>query len=151
MIGLIQRVLQAHVDIDGECVAAIEDGIVALIGVERDDDLSDVARLAERILNYRIFADQHGRMNLSLHDIQGDLLLVPQFTLAADTHKGSRPGFSTAAEPEAGARLFQQMLDYTGENYSRVKSGCFGADMQLSLVNDGPVTFWLDTRKRRAG
>ena len=147
MIGLIQRVLYAQVDIEDQCVAVIDQGILALIGVQREDDLSDVARLAERILNYRIFPDQQGRMNRSLYDIQGELLLVPQFTLAADTHKGTRPGFSTAAEPEIGAKLFQQLIDYTSENYKRVKSGRFGADMQVSLVNDGPVTFWLDTRK----
>ena len=148
MIGLIQRVLYAQVDIEDQCVAVIDQGILALIGVQREDDLSDVARLAERILSYRIFPDQQGRMNRSLYDIQGDLLLVPQFTLAADTHKGTRPGFSTAAEPETGAKLFQQLIDYTSENYKRVKSGRFGADMQVSLVNDGPVTFWLDTRKQ---
>jgi len=148
VIGLIQRVLYAQVDVGDECVAVIDKGILALIGVVRDDGLSDVARLAERILSYRIFPDQQGRMNHSLNDIQGDLLLVPQFTLAADTHKGTRPGFSTAAEPETGAKLFQQLIDYTGENYKRVKSGRFGADMQVSLVNDGPVTFWLDTRKQ---
>ena len=148
MIGLIQRVLYAQVDIEDQCVAVIDQGILALIGVQREDDLSDVARLAERILSYRIFADQQGRMNRSLYDIQGELLLVPQFTLAADTHKGTRPGFSTAAEPETGAKLFQQLIDYTSENYTRVKSGRFGADMQVSLVNDGPVTFWLDTRKQ---
>jgi len=148
VIGLIQRVLYAQVDIEDQCVAVIDQGILALIGIEREDDLSDVARLAERILHYRIFDDQQGRMNCSLCDIQGELLLVPQFTLVAETHKGTRPGFSTAADPETGARLFQQMIDYTGENYKRVKSGRFGADMQVSLVNDGPVTFWLDTRKR---
>jgi len=147
VIGLIQRVLYAQVDIEDECVAVIDRGILALIGVVREDGLSDVARLAERILGYRIFPDQQGRMNRSLNDIQGDLLLVPQFTLAADTRKGTRPGFSAAAEPEAGAELFQQLIDYTSENYKRVKSGRFGADMQVSLVNDGPVTFWLDTRK----
>ncbi|HED17641.1 MAG TPA: D-tyrosyl-tRNA(Tyr) deacylase [Gammaproteobacteria bacterium] len=148
MIGLIQRVLYAQVDIEDECVAVIDRGILALIGIVRDDGLSDVARLAERILGYRIFPDQQGRMNRSLNDIQGELLLVPQFTLAADTHKGTRPGFSTVAEPESGAKLYQQLLDYTSENYKRVKSGHFGADMQVSLVNDGPVTFWLDTRKQ---
>ncbi len=110
MIGLIQRVLYAQVDIEDQCVAVIDQGILALIGVVRADDLSDVARLAERILSYRIFADQQGRMNRSLYDIQGELLLVPQFTLAADTHKGTRPGFSTAAEPETGAKLFQQLI-----------------------------------------
>jgi len=148
VIGLIQRVLYAQVDVADDCVAVIDQGVLALIGVERADDLSDVARLAERILNYRIFADQQGRMNHSLVDIEGELLLVPQFTLAADTHKGTRPGFSSAAEPDIGAKLFQQLIDYTSENYHRVKSGQFGADMQVSLVNDGPVTFWLNTRKQ---
>jgi len=147
VIGLIQRVLYAQVDVEDECVAVIDRGILALIGIVRDDGLSDVARLAERILGYRIFPDQQGRMNRSLNDIQGELLLVPQFTLAADTQKGTRPGFSAAAEPESGAKLYQQLLDYTRENYKRVKSGRFGADMQVSLVNDGPVTFWLDTHK----
>ncbi len=148
MIGLVQRVSYAQVDIEGECVAVIDQGILALIGVQREDDLSDVARLAERILNYRIFADPQGRMNHSLVDIEGELLLVPQFTLAADTHKGTRPGFSSAAEPDTGAKLFQQLIDYTSENYQRVKTGQFGADMEVSLVNDGPVTFWLETRKQ---
>jgi len=148
VIGLVQRVSYAQVDIEGECVAVIDQGILALIGVQREDDLSDVARLAERILNYRIFADPQGRMNHSLVDIEGELLLVPQFTLAADTHKGTRPGFSSAAEPDTGAKLFQQLIDYTSENYQRVKTGQFGADMEVSLVNDGPVTFWLETRKQ---
>ncbi len=149
MIALIQRVISAQVDIGGECVAAIDRGILALIGVERDDDLSDVARLAERIIHYRIFPDSQDRMNLSLLDIKGALLLVPQFTLAADTAKGTRPGFSTAADPDTGARLFKQLIDYSRESYQQVQYGRFGADMQVGLVNDGPVTFWLGTRNHR--
>ena len=120
-------------------------GILALIGIERGDDLAQMERLLTRVLTYRIFADEAGRMNLSLSDIGGGLLLVPQFTLAADTRKGTRPGFSTAATPEAARALFTELLALARNRHGRVASGEFGAHMEVSLVNDGPVTFWLRT------
>jgi D-tyrosyl-tRNA(Tyr) deacylase len=144
VIGLIQRVTRADVSIDGHIVGAIDRGILALIGVKPGDDTRSADRLLERLLSYRIFPDEEGRMNRSLRDIQGGLLLVPQFTLAADTHKGTRAGFSTAAPPEAAATLFAYLLDRAQVTYAPVAAGKFGADMQVSLVNDGPVTFWLE-------
>lgn len=143
MIGLIQRVSTSRVEISQQTVAAIGQGICALIGVERQDTPAQADRLLERILTYRIFADADGRMNLSLVDIAGGLLLVPQFTLAADTHKGTRPGFSTAAPPEQGRELFDYLLGQAREKHPVVGAGEFGADMQVHLINDGPVTFWL--------
>jgi len=143
VIGLLQRVSQASVDIDGQCVAEIGPGLLVLIGVEKGDSSAQADRLLQRILNYRVFADDDGKMNLSLSDIQGGLLLVPQFTLAADTSKGNRPGFSTAAEPEHGHRIFTYLLEQARECHAVVESGKFGADMQVGLVNDGPVTFYL--------
>lgn len=146
MIGLIQRVTRADVRVDGEIVGAIEGGILALIGVKRGDDTGAADRLLERLLTYRIFPDVQGRMNLSLLDIEGGgLLLVPQFTLAADTRKGTRAGFSTAADPADAHRLFTYLLERAQSSHVSVAAGVFGADMQVSLVNDGPVTFWLDT------
>jgi D-tyrosyl-tRNA(Tyr) deacylase len=144
MIGLIQRVTRADVSIDGHVVGAIERGMLALIGVKRGDDTRAADRLLERLLTYRIFPDDEGRMNRSLRDIQGGLLLVPQFTLAADTHKGTRAGFSTAAPPEEAATLFGYLLERAQATHTPVAAGKFGADMQVSLVNDGPVTFWLE-------
>jgi D-tyrosyl-tRNA(Tyr) deacylase len=117
--------------------------VLALIGVERGDGEREATRLAERVLGYRIFPDAEGKMNRSLADIGGGLLLVPQFTLAADTRSGTRPGFSTAAAPEEGRRLFDVLLNLCREKHAAVATGRFGADMQVSLVNDGPVTFWL--------
>ncbi|MDJ0655254.1 MAG: D-aminoacyl-tRNA deacylase [Xanthomonadales bacterium] len=143
MIGLLQRVSEAWVDINGERVGAIETGLMVLVGVEPGDGEAQMRRLLERLLNYRVFPDDQGRMNLSLRDIQGGLLLVPQFTLAADTRKGNRPGFSTAAPPELGQRLFEAMVSEAQATYPTVGSGVFGADMQVGLVNDGPVTLWL--------
>lgn len=143
MIGLIQRVSSASVDIEGHRVAKIGIGLVALIGVEKGDSRTQADRLLQRILNYRVFSDDDGKMNLSLSTIEGALLLVPQFTLAADTSKGNRPGFSTAAEPGHGRSLFSYMLEQAHEHHALVESGRFGADMQVGLVNDGPVTFQL--------
>ena len=145
MIGLIQRVARADVEVDSETVGTIGRGILALIGVRRGDDALSADRLLERLLTYRIFPDEQGKMNLSLRDIRGDLLLVPQFTLAADTHKGTRAGFSTAAAPEEARRLFDHLLARARASHAPVAAGVFGANMQVSLVNDGPVTFWLET------
>jgi D-aminoacyl-tRNA deacylase len=146
MIGLIQRVTRADVRVNGAVVGAIERGILALIGVRKGDDTVAADRLLERLLSYRIFPDAQGRMNLSLKDIhRGGLLLVPQFTLAADTHKGTRAGFSTAARPELARELFDYLLGQAISSQLIVSAGIFGADMQVSLVNDGPVTFWLET------
>jgi D-tyrosyl-tRNA(Tyr) deacylase len=145
MIALIQRVTEAQVRVDGEVVGAIGRGVLALIGVRPMDDDSAVERLLERLLSYRIFSDAEGRMNLSLREVSGGLLLVPQFTLAADTKKGTRPGFSTAAEPEHAQSMFAQLVQRAREAYAPVSSGVFGAHMQVALVNDGPVTFWLET------
>jgi D-tyrosyl-tRNA(Tyr) deacylase len=139
----VQRVADARVVAGGETLGAIGRGVLALVGVERGDSEREARRLAERVLGYRIFADAEGRMNLSLADVAGGLLLVPQFTLAADTASGTRPGFSTAATPEAGRRLFEVFVDACRERHAEVATGRFGADMQVSLVNDGPVTFWL--------
>jgi D-aminoacyl-tRNA deacylase len=144
MIGLIQRVSRASVGIEGQTVGGIGRGTLALIGVRRGDDRAAADRLLERLLGYRIFPDADGRMNLSLQAIGGGLLLVPQFTLAADTHKGTRAGFSTAAAPEAARELFGHLLERAASVHSPVAAGEFGADMQVELVNDGPVTFWLE-------
>ena len=144
MIALIQRAAEARVAVAGETVGAIGRGVVALVGVQRGDTEREAARLAERVLGYRLFADDAGRMNRSVADIGGGILLVPQFTLAADTRSGTRPGFSTAAAPEEGRRLFDCLVGIVRERHAPVATGRFGADMQLSLVNDGPVTFWLE-------
>ena len=143
MIALIQRVTQARVDIDGRAVGAIGRGILALVSVERGDTEAQAVRLVEKVLGYRIFPDEEGKMNLSVLDIKGELLAVPQFTLAADTKTGMRAGFSTAAPPDEGRRLFERFVFLSGQMHLQVKTGSFGADMRVSLVNDGPVTFWL--------
>lgn len=143
MIALIQRVRSAAVDISDERIAEINRGLLALIGVERGDNQAGAERLAERILNYRVFTDDADKMNLNLTDVSGELLLVPQFTLAADTSRGNRPGFSTAAEPETGAALFDHLLSVVQQRGQTAQTGRFGADMQVSLCNDGPVTFSL--------
>jgi D-tyrosyl-tRNA(Tyr) deacylase len=143
LIALIQRVSEATVAVDARIVGGIGRGILALVGVERGDSMAQGERLLERVLTYRIFEDGEGRMNLSLRDIEGGLLLVPQFTLAADTRKGTRPGFSTAEAPELARRTFQQFVDAARARHARVETGEFGAHMRVSLVNDGPVTFWL--------
>jgi D-aminoacyl-tRNA deacylase len=144
VIALIQRVTQASVSVEGRSIGAIERGILALIGVRRGDEAAQADRLLERVLGYRIFPDEAGRMNRSLADVRGGLLLVPQFTLAADTHKGTRAGFSTAAEPAAAEGLFATLVTLARERHADVAAGAFGAHMQVSLVNDGPVTFWLE-------
>ena len=145
--GLIALLKESpkRVEVDGRTIGAIGRGIVALVGVERGDGDAQAGRLAERVLGYRIFPDFEGKMNLSLLDIKGDLLAVPQFTLAADTKKGTRAGFSTAAAPEEGERLFERFVFLSNQKQLNVQTGRFGADMKLSLVNDGPVTFWLQT------
>ncbi len=145
MIALIQRVLSAHVEVESRTVGSIEQGVLALIGVQRDDTLASADRLLERVLTYRIFADEAGRMNRSLVDVRGGLLLVPQFTLAADTRQGTRPGFSTAAAPEAARALFDHLVERARVRHVCVGTGEFGAHMRVSLVNDGPVTFWLQS------
>ena len=145
MIALIQRVTAASVSVRGETVGAIEGGILALIGVERGDGEAQAARLAQRVLGYRIFPDEEGRMNRSLLDTGGKLLAVPQFTLVADTQKGMRPGFSGGATPEEGMRLFDRFVAFAAGK-TQVRTGRFGADMRVSLVNDGPVTFWLQVK-----
>lgn len=146
MIALLQRVSMAQVVIDGAMVGAIERGLLVLLGVEAGDGAAEADRLLERLLNYRVFNDDAGKMNLSLRDIGGGLLLVPQFTLAADTRKGLRPGFSTAAPPEQGRVLFEHVVAQARQAHAPVATGCFGADMQVMLTNDGPVTFWLQVR-----
>jgi len=144
MIGLLQRVSQASVSIDGNICAEIAQGLLVLVGVQPDDDEAKAERLLQRLLGYRVFEDAEGRMNLSLSDVKGGLLLVPQFTLAADTRKGMRAGFHTAASPRLGKLLFHHLLQRAKTEYANVASGQFGADMQVSLVNNGPVSFWLE-------
>lgn len=143
MIGLLQRVSQASVTVEGEVVGRIGRGLLVLIGAERGDNEAQAERLLERLLGYRVFPDGDGKMNLSLADIEGDLLLVPQFTLPADTRKGTRPSFTPAAAPAEGERLFNYLVDQAKRCHGSVATGRFGADMQVALVNDGPVTFWL--------
>ena len=144
MIGLLQRVAAANVSINDEIVGQIDKGLLVFVGVQKNDSESQANRLLERLLSYRVFPDADDKMNLSLADINGGLLLVPQFTLAADTQKGKRPSFSPAASPEKGKKLFQYLLESAQSTYSNVAAGHFGADMQVSLTNDGPVTFWLE-------
>lgn len=145
MITLIQRVTSASVTVDHQVVGAIGIGILALVAVEKDDTQKQAERLLERMLNYRIFADDDDRMNLSLKDIDGGLLLVPQFTLAADTQKGNRPSFASAATPEKGRELFAYLQQLARQSHRKTEFGRFGADMQVALVNNGPVTFMLRT------
>ena len=144
MIALIQRVLEASVEVDRSFVGVIGPGILAFVGVQREDNETLARRLFERIIGYRIFADGEGRMNRSLVDISGELLLVPQFTLAADTSKGARPSFSSAAPPEKGEILFDYLVTLARERHPQVATGRFGANMKVHLVNNGPVTFWLE-------
>jgi D-tyrosyl-tRNA(Tyr) deacylase len=145
MIGLLQRVSSAKVDVGGETVGAIGRGLLVLVAVHRDDSEQDVARLAERILTYRVFPDAEGRMNRSVLDEMGGLLLVPQFTLVADTKKGTRASFTRAAAPEKGEAYFRRLVASCRERLDIVETGRFGANMQVALVNDGPVTFWLES------
>ncbi|MBM4208577.1 MAG: D-tyrosyl-tRNA(Tyr) deacylase [Gammaproteobacteria bacterium] len=148
MLTVIQRVKSAQVAVNQEIIGQIGEGILALVAVEPEDQEKTAVRLLERILNYRIFADNNDRMNLSLLDINGGLLLVPQFTLAADTDTGNRPSFTTAAKPEVGLQLFSYMQDIALAKLPNVQFGQFGADMQVSLVNNGPVTFLLRVREK---
>lgn len=143
MIAILQRVTEANVSVSNTKIANIGKGILVLVGIERHDSEYQADRLISRILNYRIFDDTDGKMNLSLKDIQGGLLLVPQFTLAADTKKGRRPSFTSAAHPADAAKLFNYFCTQSKQVYSQVEMGKFGADMQVSLINDGPVTFNL--------
>ena len=145
MIGLLQRVSRAQVRVGGDIVGEIGPGLLVLVAVHRDDTPQDIARLAERLLGYRVFPDLEGRMNRSIRDIRGGLLLVPQFTLTADTKKGTRASFTKAAPPEKGAAYFEQLVQVCRRRLPTVETGTFGADMQVSLVNDGPVTFWLES------
>jgi D-tyrosyl-tRNA(Tyr) deacylase len=144
MIGLLQRVSSAGVAVEGRTLASIGRGLLVLVGVQKEDGEAQAARLLERLLSYRVFPDDAGKMNLSVRDVKGGLLLVPQFTLAADTGKGTRAGFSTAAEPARAKALFEHLLREARAAWPHTGAGEFGADMQVSLVNDGPVTFWLE-------
>jgi D-tyrosyl-tRNA(Tyr) deacylase len=144
LIALLQRVRKASVTVDDDCIGRIDQGILALIGVQPDDDDVLLRHFVSRILNYRMFSDVEGKMNLSLVDSQGGLLLVPQFTLAANTRKGRRPSFTSAATPKHGEEVFHAMFNVARSIYATVECGQFGADMQVELINDGPVTFILD-------
>ena len=145
MIGLLQRVTQASVSVDGELIGKIGRGLLVLVAVHRDDADADIERLADRILGYRVFPDADERMNRSLVDENLALLLVPQFTLAADTKKGTRASFTRAAAPEKGAAFFGRLVDACKKRLDTVETGRFGANMQVTFTNDGPVTFWLET------
>jgi len=145
MIALLQRVTNASVNVDGSCIADIDAGLLVLLGVEKTDSNRQADRLVERILGYRIFSDEQGKMNLNVIDIGGEVLLVPQFTLAADTNRGMRPSFSPAAPPLQGCELFDYVVDIMTRKMGQLKTGKFGADMSVQLTNDGPVTFWLQT------
>lgn len=145
MKTLIQRVRSARVEVAGEIVGAVDQGLLALVGVEPQDTPASVSRMLHKLLNYRVFCDANGKMNLSLGDVQGGLLLVSQFTLAADTKSGLRPSFSSAASPGLGAELFDLLAEQARARHPHVATGRFGADMQVHLVNDGPVTFLLET------
>ncbi|MCK5864612.1 MAG: D-tyrosyl-tRNA(Tyr) deacylase [Marinobacter sp.] len=152
MKGLIQRVSQASVAVDGEQIASIGPGVLLLLGVEKEDGEREARELCRKILTYRVFPDDAGRMNRSLSDIGGYLLVVPQFTLAADTSSGTRPGFSLAAEPDLAIKLYQSFLTDARSQLGpdKVSEGKFGANMKVGLINDGPVTFLLESRKNRA-
>lgn len=146
MIALIQRVSEARVSVAGETVGAIGCGVLAFVAVQPGDGEAQVERTLQRVLGYRIFADENGRMNRSLADVEGGLLLVSQFTLAADTQSGMRASFTAAATPQEGAYWFARLVELAHARHAKVASGCFGADMQVHLINDGPVTFWLEAR-----
>lgn len=143
MIALLQRVTESSVRVNDEVVGEIGSGLMVLLGFQPEDDEERVSRLMDRLLGYRVFADGDGKMNLSLLDVAGGLLLVPQFTLAADTRSGNRPGFSTAAKPDQARKLFDYAVSYAKQHAANVQQGQFGADMQVHLINDGPVTFQL--------
>ena len=145
MKGLIQRVSSASVVVDGKCVGEIDQGILLLLGVEKEDDRSKADKLLNKVINYRIFSDESDKMNLSLKDIEGELLVVSQFTLVAETSKGKRPGFSKGASPALGEELYNYFVEAANKTGLKVATGKFGADMKVSLTNDGPVTFWLES------
>ena len=145
MKALIQRVSSASVDINEKCVGDIGKGLLILLGVEKNDDKAAADKLLKKIVGYRIFPDQEGKMNLNLQQIKGQLLVVSQFTLVADTKKGLRPGFSSGASPEHGEKLYNYFVEQAKEPIAKVETGQFGADMQVNLTNDGPVTFWLES------
>ncbi len=144
MIALLQRVSGASCTIDGEITAAIDSGLLVLLGVQRDDTQATALRLAQRVLAYRIFPDAVGRMNIDVREAGGAVLIVPQFTLAADTRKGNRPSFSKAAPPSLGEALFESFVKACRKHHENTATGQFGADMKIALVNDGPVTIWLE-------
>lgn len=144
MIALIQRVSRAQVAVDGECIGAIDGGLLALLAVQPGDGEAQAQRMVERLLGYRVFADADGKMNRALADVGGGLLLVSQFTLAADTGKGMRPSFTRAASPAEGERWFNRVVEIARQRHPKVETGRFGAHMEVTLVNDGPVTFWLE-------
>jgi len=143
LIALLQRVTEAAVDVEGQRIASIEQGLLVLLGVEKTDDEAIAQRLIDKVLKYRVFADDDDKMNLSLLDINAGLLIVPQFTLAASTDKGLRPSFSSSAPPGMARQLFEKAVELAQKSASIVEKGQFGADMQVSLINDGPVTFWI--------
>lgn len=150
MIALLQRATHASVVVDGETIGAIGAGLMVLVCAERGDTPVEADALLKKLLGYRVFSDAAGKMNLSVADVHGGLLLVPQFTLAADTKSGSRPSFTPAAAPEDGLRLFTHFVEQARVKHAQVQTGRFGADMQVTLTNDGPVTFWLQTRPKAA-
>ncbi len=141
---LIQRVTEAAVWVAGQCVGEVAAGLLVFVAIEPKDTIDTVSRMTERLVTYRVFSDGNGRMNLNVNDVDGGLLLVSQFTLAADTRKGTRPGFQTAAAPPMAEALFGELIESVRQRHSPVATGVFGADMQVSLVNDGPVTFLLE-------
>lgn len=145
MRALIQRVTHAKVEVDGQCIGEIDQGLLVFIGVEKDDRTEDADRLLKKVLAYRVFSDSEDKMNLSVTDVNGGLLLVSQFTLAANTQKGLRPSFSSAAPPQEGEALYNYFVDQARERHTKVATGRFGADMKVQLLNDGPVTFLLET------
>jgi len=148
MIGLLQRVTDAKVVVDGETVGAIHGGLMVLVCAERNDTEREADALLTKLLSYRVFSDEAGKMNRSVTDVAGGLLLVPQFTLAADTKSGTRPSFTPAAAPEEGKRLFEYFVRQAKSKHDQVETGRFGADMKVSLTNDGPVTFWLQVNPK---
>lgn len=151
MIALIQRVTRGRVTVDGASVGAIGRGLVALVCAEREDGDAQADALARKVLAYRVFGDERGRMNLSVSEVDGGLLAVPQFTLAADTRSGARPSFTPAAEPRLGEQLFNRFVEQARAHHGCVETGRFGAHMQVELINDGPVTFWLQVRAKEEG
>lgn len=142
---LLQRVQSAKVVVDGQVIGAIGSGILVFLAVEKRDTTEKMKRMAQRLLSYRLFSDSQGKMNLNVQQVQGGVLIVPQFTLAADTRKGNRPSFTPAAEPLLGETLYRQFIDEVTRQYCHVATGSFGADMKVHLINDGPVTFWLES------